>query len=189
MNRVTGKREGGLIGLSSVQASYVTTARQELASGDSAHLRHYLTRTRRDKRFDRSVQKAINDEASVPAEIARKAVNRYEARLLELRGQTIAKVETFAALASAKNEAHRQAIESGKISAAAVTKTWRHFWSKGARVTHAAMDGSKVGFYSDFVLPDGTAMAYPHAPGAPIEHTAGCHCQADYRIDFLANLS
>lgn len=186
VNRATGKREGGIVGLTSQQAGFVASAREELTSGDPADLKHYLTRTRRDKRFDRSVAKAIREEQPLPADIARKAVRAYENRLLQLRGETIGQVETFAALAAAKNETYRQAIESGKVAASAVTKIWRHFPNKDPRLTHMAMQGEKVGFYAEFVLPDGTRMAYPHAPGAPIEHTAGCHCQADYKIDFLS---
>lgn len=188
VDRVTGKRVGGIIGLTSQQAGYVATARDELASGDPAQLRNYLERARRDKRFDRTVLKAIDDGTAVPADIARKAVNRYEARLLELRGQTIAKVETFASLAAAKHEAYRQAIDSGKLDVSAVTKIWRHFRNEHPRLTHVAMQGKTVGFREDFVLADGTRMQYPHAPGAPIKHTAGCHCQADYRVDFLAGI-
>lgn len=191
VNRVTGKREGGLIGLSSVQAGYVTTARQELASGDPAELRHYLTRTRRDKRFDRSVQKAINTETPVPADIARKAVNRYEARLLELRGQTIARHETLTSLQAAKHQAYLQAVESGKLQASTVRRVWRDVGDLRVRHSHRLLDGDTVGLTEPFRSPSGAMLMFPgdSSLGAPASETIGCRCDVNYRIDFLANLS
>jgi len=187
-NRATGAREGGIIGLTSQQEQYARTAREELASGDPELLRHYLTRTRRDKRFDRTVNKSIRDETPVPADTINKAAIAYKRRLLQLRGETLGKVEAFTAIAEGKNEAYAQAIQAGKIDAAAVTKTWRHFGSEHPRIQHIVMAGKSVGFAEDFVLPDGTRMRFPHDPRAPVGHRAGCRCAADYRIDFLANL-
>lgn len=188
-NRATGAREGGIIGLTAQQEDYARNARAELASGDPEQLRHYLTRTRRDKRFDRSVNKAIREESAVPAEIVGKATVAYQRRLLQLRGELVGKVEAFTAIAEGKHEAFAQAIESGKINATAVTKTWRHFGSEHPRIQHIFMNRKKVGFSEDFVLPDGTRMRFPHDPRAPISHRAGCRCGADYNIDFLAGLT
>lgn len=189
VNRATGGREGGVLGLSAPQEQAVSRAKAELASSDPADLKNYLTRVRRDKRFDRTVAKAIREETKVPADVASKAVTRYGARLLQLRGEVIGKNEAFAALAEAKHEAYAQAIESGKLSASAVKKKWRHFASEHPRAQHIIMNGQTVGFDEQFVLPDGTTMRFPHDPSAPIGHTAGCHCQGDYVVDFLAGLT
>lgn len=188
VNRATGKREGGVLGLTTTQAGYVESAAAELASGDPADLRHYLTRTRRDKRFDRSIAKAIREEKPLPADIQFKARTAYERRLLQLRGETIGNVETFNALAEARNQTFVQGIEAGHFSADMVTIRWRHFGNDNPRLQHVAMNGKTIRFGELFVLPDGTPMRFPHDPNAPISHTAGCHCQGDYRVDFLATV-
>lgn len=188
ISRVTGKRVGGVIGLSKTQVEFVQSSRAELASGDPAAMQNYLTRTRRNRQFDRSVAKAIREGKPVDPAIAAKAVTAYETQLLRLRGETIAKHETFAALETAKEQAYRQAVSSGKVSESAVIKTWRHFSSRNPRDQHRAINGQKVGLNGVFVMPDGTVMRYPHDPAAPIRHTAGCLCQTDYSIDFYAGL-
>lgn len=188
INRVTGQREGGVIGLTAQQAEFAENARAELLSGDPAKLKNYLTRGRRDRRFDRTVQKAIREEKPLPKEKAEAAVSQYKNRLLQLRGEVLGLHETFSALAAAKHESFAQMVESGKVAADAVTKKWRHFPSENPRAQHIAIQGRVVRFDQPFILPDGTMMQYPHDPAAPVRHTAGCKCQADYRIDFLAGV-
>lgn len=188
INRATGRREGGVLGLSTKQAEYVASAREELASGDPAALKHYLMRGRRDKRFDRSVTKAIREGQPVDPAIAAKALTAYERRLLQLRGETIAKEETFTAIEVAKEQAYLQAVDSGKLSESAVKKRWRHLGNRPFRHQHLAINGQTVGIRARFTMPDGTQMRFPHDPSAPAQHKIGCHCQTDYIIDFLAGI-
>lgn len=185
IDRASGKRVGGLIGLTAPQERAVEAARLELASSDPASLRAFLSRARRSKTFDRSVLKAIREETALPAETQRKALAAYTARLLQLRGEVIGQKEAFTALAQGKNEAYAQAIDSGQVPASAVTKKWRHFPNEHPRRQHIQMSGKTVRFDEVFVLPDGTRMRFPHDPEAPIEQVAGCHCAADYSIRFL----
>jgi hypothetical protein len=188
INRVTGKRTGGTLGLSVPQEEYVRRAREELASTSPDFMSNYLGRKRRDRRFDRSVAKAIREGKPVPPEIAAKAITAYSNRLLQLRGETIGRHEAFAALSAGRQQAYEQAVASGKITAAAVTKSWRHLSSLDYRPDHRLMNGKGVGLMESFVLPDGTTMLYPHDSSAPIKHTVGCRCQADYKVDFLAGI-
>tara|TARA_R110002051_G_scaffold230715_1_gene292713 strand:+ start:1465 stop:2505 length:1041 start_codon:yes stop_codon:yes gene_type:complete len=190
INRQSGKREGGLLGLSGPQEGYVRNARAELASGDPTALRAYLGRTKRDKRFDRTIERAIRDETPVPAETIGKATASYSNRLLKLRGDTIGRVEALSALQSAKHEAYRQAIESGQIAESAVRKVWRSAGDFRVRDTHRALNGDSVAFREAFVTPSGARMRFPldTSLGAGAEETINCRCDAEYRIDFLANL-
>lgn len=188
VNRASGKREGGILGLTSQQSQYVASARQELLSGDPAALRNYLARGRRDKRFDRTVAKALREEKPLPGDMVERIVGRYSDGLLKLRADTIALHETFEALGAAKDIAFRQQIEKGNVQSHAVTKIWRHTRQEHPREQHVQMQGQVVQFDQPFIAPDGTAIPYPHAPGVPARHSLGCKCFAEYKIDFVAQL-
>lgn len=190
INRASGKREGGVLGLSAPQEGYVRSAREQLASGDPAQLRAYLTRTRRDKRFDRSVAKAIREEKPVDPAIAAKAVTAYERRLLKLRGETIGRVEAMTSLQRAKFEAYRQAVASGKVAENTVTKVWRSASDLRVRHTHRGLNGDSVGLNGVFRTPSGALLRFPTdtSLGAGADEIVNCRCDCEYRIDFLANI-
>ncbi|RWB31849.1 MAG: head morphogenesis protein [Mesorhizobium sp.] len=188
VNRVTGTREGGVIGLTTAQSEYVARARQELLTGEPDQLKRYLERSRRDKRFDRTVTAAVRDGKSIPLESVNRIVGRYSDNLLKLRADTIGLHETFAALGASKDIAFRQQIERGNIRADPVTKTWKHTPQEKPRMQHVAMQGQKVQFDQPFIALDGTEIPYPHAPGVPARHTLGCKCFCEYKIDFAARL-
>lgn len=190
LDRATGKREGGILGLTSIQEQYARTARDELASGDPAQLRNYLTRARRDKRFDRTVKKAIEAGEPVPAETISRAIKQYRNRLLALRGEMIGRTESLTALRAAKHEAYLQAVDSGQIAEADVRRTWRDSSDLRVRHTHRVLDGDSVGLRQPFVSPSGARMMFPgdRGLGAPGSETINCRCDVDYRIDFLANV-
>lgn len=190
VNRATGQREGGVVGLSGPQAAYVRNARAELESGDPANLRAYLGRERRDKRFDRSVQKAIREGKPIPAETRERMLNAYEGRLLKLRGEIIGRTEAMTALQQGSNEAYRQAIAAGRIRAEDVKKAWVATFDRRTRDTHGAMHGQTVGFDEPFVSPSGARMLYPmdRSLGAPASEVVGCRCWCRYEIDYFSRL-
>ncbi|TIP70579.1 MAG: Hsp20/alpha crystallin family protein [Mesorhizobium sp.] len=188
VSRVTGQREGGIIGLTAQQSQYVENARQELSSGDPEAIRNYLQRGRRDKRFDRTVAKALREGKPLPRDMVNRITARYSDGLLKLRADTIGLHETFAALGASKDIAFQQAIAKGAVRADAITKGWKHTPQEHPRVQHVSMQGQKVRFDQPFVAPDGTLIPYPHAAGVPARHTLGCKCFCEYKIDFVAQL-
>jgi hypothetical protein len=188
VNRATGRREGGILGLSAPQARYVSNARLQLSSGDPEAMQEYLTRVRRDKRFDRTVLKAIREGKTLPRDVVDKIVGRYSAKLLELRADTIALNETFNAMAASRDQAFRQQIEKGLLNPDHVTKTWKHTPQEAGRLQHIAMHNQKVRYNEPFIAPDSTPIMYPHAPGVPAHHVIGCKCFCEYKIDFAAQL-
>ncbi|KKB80784.1 hypothetical protein VW35_00820 [Devosia soli] len=188
VNRATGKREGGYIGLSGPQERTQAKARSSLISGDPEGMRDYLQLKQRDKRFDRMVAKAISEGKALFRQDVDRIVGRLNDKQLKFRADVIALNETRAALAMAKNEGIRQGIESGKIDPRDVTKTWGRTISEHPRSQHKAMVGQTVPYDQPFVAPDGTLIPYPHAPGLPARHTVGCNCPVTYKIDYTAAL-
>lgn len=189
VNRVTGRREGGIIGITREQASYVATALDDLLSGDPKRMRHYLSLGRRDRHFDDAVRKALAEGRAIDRAMAERMAGRYSDRLLELRGTTLARTETMAALGAAKHEAYMQAIASGTLDPNLMTKVWKSApFTEDARVQHQMMRNQEVPFLDRFRAPDGTLLDYPGDPAAPIRHTANCRCDWDVRIDYFAGV-
>ena len=190
INRATGRREGGIIGLSSPQTDAVIRAREELFSGNKTLLRKYLARERRDRRFDRAVLKAINEGGEVPRDIAAKAAQRYSDRLLQLRGETIARTEALESLHAGQHEAMKQLVESGQVTAEQVIRIWNDSGDGRVRDDHREMDGQKVGMNEPFTFPDASRAMYPGdgSLGAPPEQIIQCRCWADEQVDWLAGV-
>jgi hypothetical protein len=185
-SRATNSRTGGIIGLTVPQERFVASARQELLSGDPAALRNYLGRERRDKRFDAAVRKAIAEGRALDKEMVNRIVGRYADRLLALRGEMLSRTETMTALSKSRDDAVRQAILSGKVDAAFITKRWRSAGDNRVRHTHRALNNDEVGFYQSFQSPSGATLRFPGDPEAPISETSGCRCTLEYRIDYTA---
>lgn len=186
---VNGTRQGGLVGLHSTQAGYVQNMRGELS--DPASMANYFTRTRRDKRFDGIVRRAMADGKPVgQADIDRMAA-RYSDRLLALRGETIARTETLKALNAGRQEALDQLIENpnNDVQAQDVVRAWDATSDARTRETHAAADGQTVPQGQPFTV-GGYQMMYPgDSSSAPASEVANCRCYVDVQIDFFARLT
>lgn len=190
INRASQRREGGIVGLTSQQAGYVENARAELLSGDPAAMRNYLTRERRDKRFDRQVMRAINEGKAPPADVVRRATARYSDQLLRLRGEVVARTEALESLHAAQHEAFRQVIEGGQARADQVVRVWNDSGDSRVRDDHRSMDGQTVGLDEPFRFPGGSRAMYPGdgSLGAPASQIIQCRCWADERVDWLAGI-
>ena len=181
VSRVTGRREGGIIGLTAQQERFVASARQELLSGDYGA---YLARERRDRRFDRPIIAAMKSGKPLDRAAVDRIVGRYSDRLLELRGEMLSRTETMAALGKSRDDAMKQAIKSGKVDAMFVTKTWRSAADGRVRHTHRALNGDTVGYLEGFQSPSGARLMFPGDPSAPISETSGCRCAVEYKVDY-----
>lgn len=188
-DRMSNQRSGGIIGLTEQQAEFAETAKIELRSGDPALLGNYLERTRRDKRFDSTVRKAIKAEQPVPADVAAKAVAAYKRRLLELRGQTIARTEAMTALQSAKHQAYQQLVDDGSVDEADIERQWVDSHDFRVRHTHRGLNGQRRQLNQAFVSPSGARLMYPGDPRAPAAERIGCRCDVIYRIKYLNRIT
>lgn len=184
LNRATGRREGGLIGLTRRQGQYALSARSELASLDRA----YFDRKLRDRRFDSIVRKAIRDGKPISAADIDRITGRYQDRLLMHRAETITRTETITALRAGRREGYTQAVEQGLIRNDLLTRVWDATMDGRTRPDHAAMHGKKVeGTEAPWALPDGSLMLYPGdtSLGASAAQTVQCRCYEEFRVDWL----
>jgi len=187
VNRTTGRREGGVIGLTASQEEWVRRYAAELA--DPALLRNALGRSLRDRRFDRSIMKALRDGTPLPADMQARMVTAYRNRALRYRAEVIARTEAMTALHRSQVEAFQQAIDAGQVNEQAVTKVWHSAADKRVRHTHQALHGQSVGFKAEFVSPSGARLAYPGDSSAPASEIIQCRCWMDIKIDFLAGIT
>lgn len=188
VSRVSNRREGGVIGLTAAQERFVASARKELLSGDPEAMAHYLTRGRRDKRFDRTIAKAIREGKPLPPETVARITGRYADSLLALRGEMIGQNETATALHKARYDAIAQQIASGKIAQQDVRKVWKHLPQERPRLHHQAMNGKSVAWGEPFVLSNGASLEFPHDPAAPASETLFCKCLWLPKIDYSASV-
>lgn len=185
LNRATGQRTGGILGLSNPQRAYVIAARSELMSDNPALLRHYLTRGRRDRRYDRFVRAAIRDGKKIDAATAREMIRSYSARLLKLRGEIIARTEGLPAIRAAKHEAYQQLVDDGRIDNADIRRTWHTSIDGRQRDTHDAMNAQVVeGLDGVFTSPSGAQFRYPGdtSLGAGAAEVVACRCDESISV-------
>ena len=183
VNKTSGKRIGGFIGLTSQQAGWVANARSELESLDS----HYFTRELRDKRFDATVRKAIRDEKPLTNSQVAAMITSMQNRTMKYRGDVIARNESIKALRAGQYNAIRQAMAKGQLEEQDVSKVYDATGDSRTRGDHLLTEGQRRSFSEPFQYPDGSLVLYPgdDSLGAPAKQTVQCRCKVDYRIDFI----
>lgn len=184
LDKATGKRIGGIVGLTEQQAKYVVNARGELErlSAD------YFKRAARDKRFDGIVRKAIESGKPLTQAQIDKIAGRYADGLLQVRGETIARTEALEAFNAGRDLAMRQAIADGTVKAENVTSTWETAHDKKVRDTHHGMQGQTIRFGDVFTSPSGARLRYPGdtSLGAPASEIIQCRCIAKHKVNWIA---
>lgn len=183
VNRATGKREGGILGLTRQQTGFVQNAREELSSGNPDQLTHYLTRQARDRGYDGLVKKAIASGKPLDVATINRMTGRYSDMLLKYRADVVARTESTQATSAARQEAMRQTLEAAGMTEADVERTWRATRDNRTRETHREMDGQKVqGLETAFTSPSGATLRYPGDPNAPASETIQCRCFVAMRL-------
>ncbi len=102
----------------------------------------------------------------------------------------LARTETMAALGQAQEEAYRQSIAKGAVSADQIEGTWHTAGDNRVRDTHEAMDGQKAKFNQPFRSPSGALLLYPGDTsfGAGASEICNCRCWRELKINFSAGL-
>lgn len=187
VDKATQKRTGGILGMTSRLARTTENARQALSVGDIDGMKNYLTLTRRDKRFDRTVLKAIADEKPLDAATVQKIIGRLSDGYVKLRAETVARTETLTSVTSAKHEAYQQALDKAGRDPSLVTRRWRAVGNSKTRHTHMVLNTQEVrGMDLPFQSPSGAMMRFPGdtSLGAGPSEVVSCRCDAAYSFDF-----
>lgn len=182
INRATGRREGGLIGLTESQWQHTLNYREELLSGNASALQSALGRQLRDRRFDRAVLAALKAGTPIDAGMVEHMVARYRDNYLGFRAETIARREMILALNASAHEGFRQAVARGSIRAEQVRRFWRTAGDSKVRPDHVATPGLNPdgrGLEEPFVTPDGPRMYGGLDPN--------CRCWVEHVVDWLAD--
>lgn len=184
LDKTTGNRVGGIVGLTEQQTQYVINARIELQKLSA----DYFSRAARDKRFDGIVRKAIESGKPLSSTDIDRIIGRYADGLLQVRGETIARTEALGAFNAGRDLAMQQAITDGTVSAQNVTVAWDTAHDKKVRETHHEMQGQTIKYGGVFVSPSGARLRYPGdtSLGAPASEVIQCRCVGKYRVDWLA---
>jgi hypothetical protein len=182
-----GRRTGGVLGLNGPQQQWVSNMRNYLTNDPV----RALNMTRRDRRFDAAIRKAIETGTPLKQEQIDRMVGRYSDRLLQSRGNAIARTETAQAVNSARQEAMQQGLDAVGISDEFIEKVWLHGGAAEtkARPDHEAMHRESVmGLNTPFVLPSGATCQYPLDPALGAEEVINCRCSYVTRVryDLLA---
>lgn len=186
LNRATGHREGGVIGLGERELYWARSVRQKLISLDET----YFDMKLRDKRFDSVVRAAIASGKPLSQDQVTKLVDRYRERALKHRGDTIGRTEALAALNRSEYESTKQALAQAGLPPDAAYKIWDSAGDARVRNSHRKMDGQRVGIDEPFVTPNGDRMMHPHdvSLGAPGREVIACRCRIKYDIRWGAGL-
>lgn len=166
------------IGLTTNQNAAVESYRQLLEDGS----RQALDRELRDRRFDGSVEAAADGRRQLTPEQIDRMVDRYRARYLAYRSETIARTESVRIISQAREEAFRQTLDKVGLTQEDAEQVWHAVGDNRTRITHRELNGQVQPFGTPFVTISGASLAYPGDPAAPPEETINCRCHRTFRI-------
>lgn len=179
----TGRRTGGVLGLPGNMAQYVVNARQQLLSGDPDEMRKYFSRTRRDRRFDGIVRRALEAGKPVAAADVDKIAGRYSERLLKTHVEMLTRTAAAESFNAGRDQAWEQLVDQG-IDRAKIEKEWRDRADEKVRNSHRHMRGETVILGQAFRTNSGALLRYPgdSALGAGYDEIANCRCYIIYHL-------
>lgn len=178
----TGKRSGGVVGLTGQDATWVEAARQQLESGDPEQMKAYLKRKNREKAHDKAVSQAIATGTTLGATAVATITASYAAKLAPARAEAEAAALALTSVAAGRAETLNQTKKANPT--ATVTKTWRTVGDDKVRHTHAAMNGQKRNFDVPFQSQAGSLLMQPgdQSLNAADSEIYGCRCSAVYSV-------
>lgn len=180
----SGHRVGGVVGLTQQQEGWARNTRRDLLELSD----NYFSRELRDKRFDRTVQRAIDSGTPLKADVVEKLVTRYKDNALKYRGEMIARTEALHSLNRSEWEALMQAADIGAIRRQDIGREWDSAGDTRVRWSHERMEGQRVGLDEPFISPSGARMMHPGdtSLGAPGDEVIACRCRVKTVVNWFA---
>lgn len=178
--RLIAKEIRDSIGLTAKQQQAVNNFERLLRTQKS----EALTRALRDKRFDRSIVRAINEKFDLTEDQIKRMTDRYKQRFINRRAETIARTEAIRLVSTGQNMFWQQAVNEGIVQREQVRRKWLPTYDGKLRDAHAAiprMNEDGVGMDEPFQSPLGPIM-FPGDPSASIANVANCRCAVLHRI-------
>lgn len=184
LNRATGRREGGIIGLTSRQAQYVLSVREKLENLDMDYFKH----TKRYKLSDSVVRRHMKEGRPIPKADIERLVRRYADGLLKYRAETIAQTETKSAYEAGRFEGFEQMVDTLGVPSQALRLGWIARSDNHTRDSHHHLHGKSVLPGTPFTTIHGNRMRFPgdRAYGAGAEDVINCRCTFDLWVDWKA---
>lgn len=187
VDRSTGRRVGGRIALTNQQAQAVSNAASELRQNTPSSISKYLSKAKRDKRFDGIVKRALESGEALSQQDVNRITGRYSDRLLQHRAEMIARTETNKAFQEAADESLRQLVEGGHVKESQIIRVWDSTMDMRTRPSHSSANGQRRGLNQPFDV-GGYQMRHPldGSLGAPASEIVACRCFMRQEIDYLA---
>lgn len=173
------------IGLTERQMQAVNNYRRLLEQNST----EALTRALRDRRFDSTIQRAVDNGNTLTKDQIDRMVDRYAQRQLDFRAETIARTEALRTVNQASQESLLQAVELDEIDPNEVIQEWITANDERVRSSHAAMQGQKQPLGQPFVSGDGNELDYPGDPKAPAKEVINCRCVLTTRLTNIKETS
>lgn len=162
----------GSLGLTETQTRAVANYSRLLRQGSS----EALTRGLRDRRFDRTVQAAVDGRRALSEAQIVQMTDRYRERYLRFRAETIARTESLASVHAGTKEMYEQSVDAGVLDEEGLTQEWVTARDERVRSSHESMNGQTSALDEPFESGAGALLRYPGDPEAPLEETIQCRC-------------
>lgn len=170
------------IGLTGPQELAIARYRRGLLSLN----RSVLDNATRDRRFDATIERAIENDRPLTARQIDDMVAGRRRQMLASRAETIARTEAVRATSEAREESFDQMIEQTGLPVDQFERIWNPTRDRRTRDWHASMTGQRRGRNDPFVDGLGHRLRYPGDPAAPAETTINCRCGLTFSIKATA---
>lgn len=178
--RATARRIRETIGLTTRQERAIRNYRKALENLDSDALQRAL----RDKRFDSSFRRAIENKKPLSRTQVNRMVDRYRQRALKHRAETIARTESLRATSVGNRASMQQLLGAGAVEQDKVRRQWVYTHDTRTRSAHRAVPSLNPGG----ITLDGSyktalgPLQFPRDPAGSAENTINCRCTERYFI-------